>query len=71
MECLKFRDVKEFKEMDLFKFIPQRAKLFVFEIVSWIELCCSFLGVVDVIVVRNKAESYGFLFVLALSLLVL
>lgn len=57
-------------EMDGSKFIPQRAKVFVFEVVSCIELCCSFLGAVDVIVVQNKVEIFGFLLVFALSLLV-
>ena len=57
-------------EMDGSKCIPLRAKLFVFEVVSWIELPCSFLGVVDVIVAPNKVEIYGFLLVFALSLLV-
>ena len=52
--------------MDGSKFIPLRANLFVFEVVSWIELCCSFLGVVDVIVAPNKVEIYGFLLVLVI-----
>lgn len=44
--------------MEGLKFILQRAKLFVSEVVSWIELCCSFLGAADVLV-PNKVEIYG------------